>query len=254
MSSRNRRSFTLIEILVAVFLGILVVGSIGKVLLMVSTVQSTAVVYQGNEYRSVPDKGQNAASIALLVALQRVQKASNAIYVIGGDNANPFTGGRLNPMMKGYSPASFAIGGLSARRLSSSFDFINIATPPLETTASPEDLSIIFIGGENTNLGILQSRRYEATITGKLLALYEVQFVAGGKLYEYRFFLPKTEDKWAVRPGAYHNWIRADQTFKRNDERSCTVVLPDPVRYAGRSTFQTQKPISRLTMELPVAL
>jgi len=257
--SHIKKSFTLIEILVAIIIVSIVMASAVYLYNVIFTETEQEISVGGKSYKSVPDKRVNVQSIELVTALKRGIDAANAVYVLGGANSNPYSASAssaVKPLPMGYEAGavSFAIENTSARRLSCAYDFARIAMTPAEASPKPEDFTVVTIEGRNKTGVILQVRYSETTIAGKVLSLYDtvLRDFRTNKTLAYRYFIPKAFDVWEVRVGASHNWLRADPVFYRNEERSCTVVLPDPARFAGTLGSQSQKAISRFVFELPV--
>jgi hypothetical protein len=268
--SSKREGFSLVEAIGGMVIFTLLMGALTFGMSSLFSQQAQPqVTYNQEVYAHAPSFEGFQQAIGLHSAFATAVDQSDNIIVLGGTRSHPV----FDPTgPSSVLDESFADTTLTAAAAgdpfpaSSSWDQRQVNTtqfsPYLTSNPDAADFTILTVQGLSQITSITQQRRYQATINGQNLDLYEVthqtiDWSSGSPVllpnadtgttptYAYRFYYAASEDVWSLPPGAAHTWYRTDTAWDRDQEGPTRVIFADPYVLAGQDSSSQLTPVSR---------
>lgn len=246
----QNRGFTLLELLVVIVLITIATYVFTSVSTGLIANNRGAITHNGLRYQALPSRAVDMDAVALHTRMAKLVHEASMIFVFGGANSNPISGGRLAPLQSGIGVPSLAeFENANLFEANNSYGF-RLAMPTFFVTHGASaynngDFSVLFIQGKTVNLGVATVKREVAG--GRVFYSAHLED-STGFVAEYHFYLTTEEDVWDEPVGATHQWIMYDTDLRQYEEGPCKVIFPDPVRLAGR---QSGIPASAYSYSLP---
>lgn len=280
--SSRRGGFSLVEAIGGMVIFTLLMGALTYGMSSLFSQQAQPqVTYNDQVYAQAPSFDGFQKAIGLHSAFAAAVDQADNIVVLGGSRSHPvFDPTTPTSVLKESFAADLSNATLAAAAAGdpfqaySSWDQLQVNTtqfgPYLTDPAStdPADFTILTVQGLSQVTSITQQRRYQSTINGQNLDLYEVTYQtidwsSGSPVlvpnadtgttptYAYRFYYAASEDVWSMPPGAAHTWYRTDTAWDRDQEGPTRVVFADPYMLAGQDLNSQLTPVSRFVYFLP---
>jgi hypothetical protein len=270
--SHPEAGFSLVEAIVYMVVFTIMMGGLAYAMgTLFSEQGQPQVTYNQEAYTKAPSFDDLHQAIDLHTAFSNAVDLSDNIIVLGGTRSHPAfdATGPSSVLGSGFSDSVLSAEiGADPMQSYSSWDPRQAnnsqfsASPYQTSNLDPADFTILTVQGLSRITSITQQRRYQATINGQNLALYEVthqtiDWSSGSPVlvanattgttptYFYRFYYPAGEDVWSTPPGATHYWYRTDPTWDRDQEGPSRVIFADPYALAGQDAASQFVPVSR---------